>query len=174
MSAARPGRWRGIPAIVIPFEKLPLLNRTENPSRHGSRFVTARAGVPHPSSPGGYVGVTEVFHHLHCLNVLRQHVWKDAYAPAGAHGKAEKDERPPLPATLRREARAHADHYVDTLRQAFICTADVTPYLIYAGGDGSDWPPKNSREDFKGLYKYRKFKPLLKYVWDNGIMVRPQ
>ncbi|KAI6322301.1 hypothetical protein MCOR29_004806 [Pyricularia oryzae] len=163
-----------VPAIVIPFEKLPLLNRTEDPSRHGSRFVTARAGVPHPSSPGGYVGVTEVFHHLHCLNVLRQHVWRDAYAPAGAHGEAEEDERPPLPATLRREARAHADHCVDTLRQALMCTADVTPYLIYAGGDGSDWPPKDSREDFEGLHKCRRFEPLLKYVWDNGIVVRPQ
>ncbi|KAI6439262.1 hypothetical protein MCOR22_008115 [Pyricularia oryzae] len=163
-----------VPAIVIPFEKLPLLNRTEDPSRHGSRFVTARAGVPHPSLPGGYVGVTEVFHHLHCLNVLRQHVWRDAYAPAGAHGEAEEDERPPLPATLRREARAHADHCVDTLRQALMCTADVTPYLIYAGGDGSDWPPKDSREDFEGLHKCRRFEPLLKYVWDNGIVVRPQ
>ncbi|KAL8387062.1 hypothetical protein RB595_010184 [Gaeumannomyces hyphopodioides] len=168
-----------VPAIVIPFDKLPLLNRTEDATgQRGSRFLTTRPGTPHPWSAGGYVGVTEVFHHLHCLNVLRQYIWRDAYAAPGVDD--DNSERPPLPAMLRHgDSREHTDHCVDTLRQALMCSADVTPYLVYAGdGDGADgggsWPPKNAQEDFQALHKCRRFEPLLEYIRDNGLAPGPQ
>ncbi|KLU83035.1 hypothetical protein MAPG_02102 [Magnaporthiopsis poae ATCC 64411] len=172
-------KWKDladVPAIVIPFDKLPLLNRTEDAGgQRGSRFLTVRPGTPHPWSTGGYVGVTEVFHHLHCLNVLRQYIWRDGYA---SPGHDDDDERPPLPSMMRHgSSREHTDHCIDTLRQALMCSGDVTPYLVYAGdgvdGDGS-WPPKNAREDFQALHKCRRFEPLLKYVWENGLLARRQ
>lgn len=183
-----------VPAIVLPFDKLPELNRTE--PKRGSRFMTVPPGVPHPSSPGGYVGVTEVFHHLHCLNMLRQYIWRDEYAPASEDGHKDPSGKPPLPFMLRHKAREHTSHCVETLRQALMCNADVTPYLVYVGdgeGDGHGVgshvhprdlqaptrsrdvvPPSQAKEDFQAMHKCRKFEPLLKYVWDNGVIVKPQ
>ncbi|TLS21276.1 uncharacterized protein PpBr36_10619 [Pyricularia pennisetigena] len=168
--------------VAIPYEKLSLLDRVEygDGHHHGSRFITVPPGNPHPSSPGGYVGIVEVFHHLHCLNILRQYIWIDTYAPppgeAGTRGEDDQDdERPPLPKWMHHEARKHTDHCVDVLRQALTCNADVTPYLIYKGeGNGGDefWP-EGSREDFESMHKCRKLEPLLEYFQDNGLKIDP-
>ncbi|EFQ24893.1 uncharacterized protein GLRG_00037, partial [Colletotrichum graminicola M1.001] len=114
------------------------------------------------SPTSGYVGVIEVFHQLHCINVLRQYAWKDSY-PEGLLPTLLKYNSPEV-------ARQHADHCIETLRQAVTCNSDVTPFLIYqkepspGGGRGLD-------EDFGAFHKCRRFDKLLDWVNENGVVV---
>ncbi|KAK2020657.1 hypothetical protein LX32DRAFT_606149 [Colletotrichum zoysiae] len=139
-----------VPAVIIPPERLSSLNRNPDP------FVPVSSGSP----SSGYIAGVEVFHHLHCLNALRQIVWRDSYS----EGKV------PVPNLLRtREgARRHAEHCVETLRQALMCTSDVTPYLIYKTEDTSPGAPP-AREDFQASHRCRRFPKLLEWITDNGV-----
>ncbi|KAI0914382.1 hypothetical protein F4823DRAFT_351890 [Ustulina deusta] len=62
----------------------------------------------------GYRVAIEVFHQLHCLNLLRQNVYKDYYAPLGGDTSA-----PPM------DLRRHLDHCIDALRQSVMCQGDI-------------------------------------------------
>ncbi|KAJ5588765.1 hypothetical protein N7537_011443 [Penicillium hordei] len=110
-------KWKSlveVPTVVVPPERLPSLNRSAEQG-----FVPTSPN----SSAYGYVAGIEVFHHLHCLNVLRQYAWRDAYP----------EEL--LPSLFRYNSpfavRAHVDHCTETVRLALMCNADVTPYLLY-------------------------------------------
>lgn len=65
-------------------------------------------------------------------------------------------------------ARKHAQHCIETLRQALMCTSDITPYLIYKTEDPSPGS-EPAREDFQASHKCRKFPKLLEWVMDKGI-----
>jgi hypothetical protein len=81
---------RTVPAIVLLFDKLLLLSRSEPSPR--VRFMTVPPGVPHHLS-------TDIFHHLHFLNVLHQYMWMDSYPPPAGGGL--DTGRRPLPSMLR-------------------------------------------------------------------------
>ncbi|KAJ4397177.1 hypothetical protein N0V93_001401 [Gnomoniopsis smithogilvyi] len=146
-------KWKNMIEVLIPPDKVPLLNRSIEQG-----FVTASL----PSD--GYIAGVEVFHHLHCLNVLRQYIWRDSY-PEGLVPSLLKFNSPAV-------ALEHTDHCIETLRQALMCSADVTPYLLYETepAPGSDVP---AREDFQAFHKCRKFDVLLDWVKENGVVVPP-
>ncbi|KAI3337574.1 hypothetical protein HD806DRAFT_477025 [Xylariaceae sp. AK1471] len=66
--------------------------------------------------PGGWwVQGVEVFHQLHCLNIIRKTIDIDYY------GINEMD-----PATYR----LHIEHCIDALRQSFMCAADISRFQV--------------------------------------------
>ncbi|CZT18449.1 uncharacterized protein RCC_04294 [Ramularia collo-cygni] len=151
-SLALEHRWHrleNMPAVLIPSERIPTLNRSIVQD-----FL--RANPPHSDK---YIAGIEVFHHLHCLNILRQVAWKDRY-PTNL-----------VPSLLRHNSPAvaskHADHCIETLRQALTCNADVTPYLWYrrAHVDGT------AKEDFAASHKCKNFEKIVEWVKENGVQV---
>lgn len=138
-----------VPTVLIPEDRVPSLNRSIEQG-----FV--RAGP----AGDGYIAGVEVFHHLHCLNVLRQALWVDDYPP---------DLVPSLfrynsPAV----ARKHADHCISTLHQALTCNADLTPYLLY---DSTGTGAGAAREDFQATHKCKKFDQIVDWIAENGITI---
>lgn len=108
----------------------------------------------------GYIAGVEVFHHLHCLNVVRQFAWRDQY-PEDLVPTLLKYNTPAV-------ARAHIDHCISTLHQALTCNADVTPYLWYkyAGEEGGP-----AKEDFQATHKCKRFDRIVDWVRENGVDV---
>ncbi|KAN0089609.1 protein of unknown function (DUF3328) domain containing protein [Hyaloscypha variabilis] len=76
-----------------------------------------------PEAGGQYFANVEVFHQLHCLNLLRKtNYWNhDYYSKLGEKEFANEDYI----------VRMHADHCLDALREQLMCTADigVLPYV---------------------------------------------
>ncbi|PYH63537.1 oxidase ustYa family protein [Aspergillus vadensis CBS 113365] len=101
-----------------------------------------------PALGDGYVGGIEVFHQLHCLNLVRQYTYYDYYM---------QPENQPL--SFRSSPgmiRAHtADHCIDILRQVVQCNGD-------AGVLTRSWVKGNnkSQPDFGTWHKCRKIQPL--------------
>ncbi|QLI69052.1 Oxidase ustYa [Metarhizium brunneum] len=67
--------------------------------------------VPIPNDEGYYVVSLNVFHQLHCVNMIRKRIWStETYKP--------DDELMGI---------EHLEHCIDALRQSLMCSADVTP-----------------------------------------------
>ncbi|OAQ63373.1 hypothetical protein VFPPC_09228 [Pochonia chlamydosporia 170] len=84
------------------------------------RIGKSRSAVKYTEDqePGGmyFVGI-EVFHQLHCLNLVRQFTYRDYYNRAENKPEAFTDSEGIL--------RKHVDHCIDMLRQAIICHGDA-------------------------------------------------
>ncbi|KAI0902254.1 hypothetical protein F4806DRAFT_31179 [Annulohypoxylon nitens] len=86
--------------------------------------------ITDPNGKPGYRVAVEVFHQLHCLNLLRQNVYKDYYAPLGGDTSA-----PPPDLT------GHLDHCIDALRQFVMCQGDIGVFSFhFPFNDGDPWP----------------------------------
>ncbi|TDZ21045.1 Cyclochlorotine biosynthesis protein O [Colletotrichum orbiculare MAFF 240422] len=104
-----------------------------------------------PQELGGqYMGTLEVFHQLHCLNLLWQATHFEYYHELGDAIGTQKEKA----------LRNHLDHCVDILRQNLQCTSDLG-VLTYAWVDGRDdpWP------DFSTQHKCRNFEKVVD--WGN-------
>ena len=139
-----------VPAVLIPPERISSLNRSIEQG-----FVEAEQPAPH-----GYIAGVEVFHHLHCLNVVRQFAWRDQY-PEHLVPTLLKYNTPTV-------ARGHVDHCIETLREALTCNADVTPYLWYKNVGEGNGPAK---EDFQATHKCKRFDRIVDYVKEIGVDV---
>ncbi|KAI9686436.1 MAG: hypothetical protein M1822_003783 [Bathelium mastoideum] len=138
--------------IEIPKEKIGELNRTEDLTYKGTL-------KPSPSG-NGYHALIEVFHQLHCLNLIRQFTWRDYY-------KAHPD-RVKIPADLMVDdvgSRMHVDHCIEALRITLMCHGDTTPYFVMDNPDA----PFGMQADFSPHHKCVKFEPLVEYVKSNTI-----
>ncbi|GIZ49803.1 hypothetical protein CKM354_001282800 [Cercospora kikuchii] len=70
---------------------------------------------PEAGISDSYVGSLEVFHQLHCVNMLRKtNIWNYEYYNSTGHF--------PDPLDLQKE---HFGHCIDMLRQVLMCNADV-------------------------------------------------
>lgn len=92
--------------IDIPPSALEQLNKT-------SAAVALPPDTPHGLG-GRYIGAVEVFHQLHCLNLIRKMTYESYY-------KETDDSWKDGPAMLR----MHVDHCIDILRQKLTCDGDV-------------------------------------------------
>ncbi|KAF8972081.1 hypothetical protein BDZ97DRAFT_1650481, partial [Flammula alnicola] len=63
---------------------------------------------PIQGQPGYYMGMLDVFHQLHCLNMIRIALHPEYYPE-----KDQPDEE-------------HVSHCVDTIRQSLMCNADIS------------------------------------------------
>jgi len=70
--------------------------------------------APIPGDLDNYIFSYEVFHLLHCLNLLRKRFHPEYYPP---------------PAPEDAIAHQHGDHCVDILRQSMMCTVDINPMV---------------------------------------------
>ncbi|KAK1984741.1 hypothetical protein LZ30DRAFT_812672 [Colletotrichum cereale] len=91
-------------------------------SRNASSAVKINDGK------GGYAGMLDVFHHLHCLRMIRIGYTLDLYPEYQPMLSSQTGELIPM----------HIDHCIDELRQAVMCRADVTVLT----SDWIDWHPK--------------------------------
>ncbi|KAF9530399.1 hypothetical protein CPB83DRAFT_810742 [Crepidotus variabilis] len=79
------------------------------PKSSAARLVNKT--VPIPDDPDHYVVMLKVFHQLHCLNMLRLRLWSNGtFDPSNILMSMD-----------------HLSHCMDSLRQALMCSSDITP-----------------------------------------------
>ncbi|KAJ6149819.1 Protein of unknown function DUF3328 [Penicillium samsonianum] len=125
--------------INVPLNKLSSLNRSvdtnwkQTPMQYG----------------GGAEANVEVFHQLHCLNLIRQYTYLDSYEvpPEGFQRSPEM-------------SRIHVDHCIETLRIHLMCAGDVTPVLVRL----DESKPLGAEADFSTHHKCRRFNKLTEWM----------
>ncbi|KAI1816765.1 hypothetical protein GGS20DRAFT_536118 [Poronia punctata] len=112
---------------------------------------------PRDGKPGFRVAI-EVFHQLHCLNLLRQNVHRDYYAPLGGDTSAAPED-----------LRGHLDHCIDALRQFVMCQGDVGVFSFnYPFGGGDPWP------DYSTPRVCRNFESIRQWAVDHTVPQGPE
>ena len=99
---------------------------------------------------GGYMAVLEVYHHIHCVEVLWKNTWPDYYDPEA--GDADS------------LFRKHLDHCADIVRQKLMCDGDVTP-LTFSWVKGISHPVPN----FNALHKCRNFEDIRAWSREHAV-----
>lgn len=127
------------------------------------RYLNKSADALYLEAPGGLAANLEVFHQLHCLNLIRQYTWKDYY-------DLHPDEVQ-KPTDISRDTetglRVHVDHCIETLRLSLMCHGDVTPFLIVKR-DENDF----GVADFNNHHKCRKFDTIVEAFKEKVVMER--
>ncbi|KPM45147.1 hypothetical protein AK830_g1339 [Neonectria ditissima] len=102
----------------------------------------------------GYRAGMQVFHKLHCLNLLRQDTYKEYYSQHG--GDIEVDPK---------DLRGHLDHCIEILRVSLMCEGDVGVYTFkYYDGLEGHWP------DFSTLHTCRNFDRIRDWAFENAVV----
>lgn len=142
-------------AIGLDAEGAAKLNRT-----HPETYIETLDSDPnHPT----YGTMLEVFHQLHCLNLVRQATWPlDRFDPAWGD-LYPNDLIEPV------GARMHVDHCIEALRLSLMCYADVTPMLIIRDESRA----LGSFADFNMHHKCRDFDKLVEWVDRTGTDIPP-
>ncbi|EFX00321.1 hypothetical protein CMQ_7323 [Grosmannia clavigera kw1407] len=116
--------------------------------------------IAHPKTGEvGYRAALEVFHQLHCLNLVRQAVYKDYYKEHGGDvGEAESKE----------DLMGHVDHCIETLRTNLMCQSDIGVFTFklfpeYGFPDDDYWP------DFNTLHTCRNFEAIRTWAVDHTV-----
>ncbi|CAJ2509895.1 Uu.00g057950.m01.CDS01 [Anthostomella pinea] len=113
--------------------------------------------ITDPEGKPGYRVAVEVFHQLHCLNLLRQNLYKDYYAPMGGDTAAP-----------HHDLEGHLDHCIEALRQFVMCQGDVGVFSFnYPFGDGDPWP------DYSTPHTCRNFESIRQWAVDHTIPQAP-
>lgn len=73
------------------------------------------ATTPFNEDPSHYIVTLDVFHQLHCLNMMRKLVYPDAYPKDLTSGSAESND-----------TVVHFEHCYEQLRQSLQCHSDVS------------------------------------------------
>ncbi len=130
-----------------------------------------RAKHPKTGVEGYRVGL-EVFHQLHCINLLRQVTYKDYYTKLGNGNFAGGDEELqmhtglflPLLGSLKYQLIRRTDHCLEILRMNVQCNADVGVFTFYLmDGDPLPWPELNS------FHQCRNFDRVRDWALDNSV-----
>ncbi|THU86392.1 hypothetical protein K435DRAFT_683749 [Dendrothele bispora CBS 962.96] len=69
---------------------------------------------PIPGDELNYIIIPDVFHTLHCLNIIRRALYPEHYQ----HSAENLDL-----------TRSHVNHCIDTIRQSLMCCSDVSPIV---------------------------------------------
>jgi len=107
------------------------------------------ATSPHPRAPElSMIGI-DVFHQLHCVDILRKSLNPERYNETSAEGWSQ-----------------HADHCIDSIRQSLMCSADIStiPFL---------WDPENgwTLPDARITHTCRKWETVKKWAVDHKLAV---
>ncbi|EQB43626.1 hypothetical protein CGLO_17715 [Colletotrichum gloeosporioides Cg-14] len=124
--------WR-VPPIRFPEDKLAALNKAP-PEKY--ERVPKELG-------GGVKGFLNVFHQLHCLNLVRQYTYRNDYDYSNVTAFRAPEEL----------VRGHIDHCIETIRKSLMCTADVTPVVF----ENDPSRASGSKSDFNLWRKCRDF-----------------
>jgi hypothetical protein len=136
----------------------PILISSDEVRRVGKDPATA-VKVPEDAGYGddAYVVQTEVFHYLHCLDMLRKKISYDHYFK-------EKFEQSPEELV---QHEAHIGHCMDILVQHIKCTAS-TDVITFNWVEGWDQP----FPDFRNKHVCRDFEGILGHVNANSLPVK--
>ncbi|KAF8907013.1 hypothetical protein CPB84DRAFT_1959751 [Gymnopilus junonius] len=104
---------------------------------------------------GGNMASVEVFHQLHCLNMLRKYTYPKEYP-----------ELHELWKTQPKFIRGHLDHCIDMIRQNLMCVADVG-MISYDWISGWDVP----FPDFNTYHKCRNFDAILDWATKHRVRI---
>ncbi|KAI0474681.1 hypothetical protein F4859DRAFT_514530 [Xylaria cf. heliscus] len=137
----------------FPEGNLPLINRTVN-------LGDNKTLKPWHDGKGGFHGQLEVFHQLHCLNLVRQYTWRDWYFRHPDIVRIPGDM-----AASDVEARMHTDHCIEAVRLALMCNGDTTPIITVL----NPVAPRGEMSDFSPAKKCRKFEKLQEWSVQNAL-----
>ncbi|KAE8334075.1 hypothetical protein BDV39DRAFT_188368 [Aspergillus sergii] len=134
----------GVMPIIISSDEIYKLGK--DPS------VAVKIPEEHGYGNDAYIAQTEVFHLLHCLDMLRKEIsYEHYYFPRfGNHPDAEHI--------------AHVSHCIDILAQAIKCSSSVD-VILFNWVEGWDQP----FPDFNNQHICRDFETLLGYVNENSV-----
>jgi hypothetical protein len=107
-----------------------------------------RTSVPLNDEAGGFLVNLDVFHQLHCLNVLRQQIYRDSYPDW--HSKRAQLE--------------HADHCVEYLRKVIMCNGDISMQTF-------TWKPDYRRPwpNFSVEHECRNWDSLMDWAKEHNV-----
>ncbi|KAL3961288.1 hypothetical protein ACCO45_002811 [Purpureocillium lilacinum] len=146
-SAASEKAWGALwdfGAFSVPVESLSRLNKSS--STGDFRLVDPKHGH-------GVGGLLEGAHQIHCLNLVRQFIYRDHwdYSQLPSFSGGEKTRR------------HHVDHCIATLRTVFTCLSDVTPYVLVES-------PADGNVKGRGLpHKCRVYQDMVNWVNDHSV-----
>ncbi|KAI1179334.1 hypothetical protein F4777DRAFT_470745 [Nemania sp. FL0916] len=131
-------KWRGppTPELEAAWSQIWNLGGVEVPLDGPAQLGKAPEELVHIDSDEtkGYSGMLEVFHQLHCLNLIRQYTWKDYYNDhlGGWLNEGHHHDFVDLNVTTHASVgdRMHVDHCIEALRLQLMCNADLTPMLV--------------------------------------------
>jgi len=86
---------------------------------------------PIPGDEQNYIFTMDVFHQLHCLNMIRQALYPEYYNHSYYSRLGIK---PPSMPVHGHEGFDHTTHCIDSLRETVMCSSDVTP-LVWVWDD---------------------------------------
>ena len=100
---------------------------------------------PRTGETGYRVGL-EVFHQLHCLNLLRMSTYPDYYPKLWWSDTNDKPEK----------VRAHLDHCIEILRMNLMCLSDVNVFTFHKQpGKEGYWPDYESHHVCRNFEKIK-------------------
>ncbi|KAI0100721.1 hypothetical protein F4776DRAFT_676446 [Hypoxylon sp. NC0597] len=147
--------YKGTPnkALDEAWTVLTHMNNSGVPADVIDRIGKSRIAVKYPESQGGQYDIgIEVFHHMHCLNIIRQYTYKEYYL----YGKPEN--RPKSFTDPEHIIRAHIDHCIEMLREVLLCQGDVG-IITY------NWvKPWGIYPDFSTEHKCRKLDKIVAWA----------
>ncbi|KAL9941447.1 hypothetical protein ACHAO5_008979 [Verticillium nonalfalfae] len=112
----------------------------------------------HPTTgeEGYRVGI-EVFHQLHCLNLLRMATWSEYYSQEEVGGDVATDPE---------DLRGHVDHCLEALRLNLMCQSDIG---IFTFKNYPDLPVEGHWPDFSTLHVCRNFDDIRNWAMVNSV-----
>ncbi|KAI1118047.1 hypothetical protein F5Y14DRAFT_400928 [Nemania sp. NC0429] len=117
----------------------------------------------HSDEARGYSSMLEVFHQLHCLNLVRQYTWRDYYDEHLREWLDAGDNHKMVDLNVSSDRsvgdRMHVDHCIETLRLQLMCNADLTPMLVLK----DDSVAVGSKADFDVHHKCRRWDRLVEW-----------
>ncbi|WQF89969.1 Putative mycotoxin biosynthesis protein UstYa [Colletotrichum destructivum] len=127
---------------------------------HAAKLVNKTVPVPGKNGEyeGKYVIMLGVFHQLHCVNLLRKSLyWKTQWTT---------DPNDPM-------SLMHLEHCVDALRQAVMCSADVTPHpWVWDDGQNKEVAEvMHTCRDFDAIRSWARPRDVFLQGWDKSIRV---
>lgn len=104
--------------------------------------------VTHPKTGvEGYRVGLEVFHQLHCVNLLRQVTYKEHYQTVSGGLAADSQE-----------LRMHTDHCLEILRLNVQCNADIGLFTFNTlPGEPLPWPELNTQHTCRNFDAVREW-----------------
>ena len=128
-----------------------------------------RAKHPKTGVEGYRVGL-EVFHQLHCINLLRQVTYKQYYTELGNGNFAGGEEELQMHTGKSSNHPAgdlpdvQIDHCLEILRMNVQCNADIGVFTFYLmDGDPLPWPELNS------FHQCRNFDRVKDWALENSV-----
>ncbi|KAI1119431.1 hypothetical protein F5Y14DRAFT_395268 [Nemania sp. NC0429] len=142
--------------INVPYDKLDVLNKSSEVEWKRTK----------PEAGGGVIGSLEVFHHLHCLDLIRRYTYRDHW---------DYSKSPAWDGTPQ-QILNHVDHCINSLRLLIQCKADIDLYLVKVDtrtplGIDPDFNTKHKCVNFEKIHQWAKEHELDTSQYQNDLTV---